>query len=494
MNRNNLQPLLYTTLFFFIFSFSKITAQNLQLSVSSQTVSCETTSVEIDITAANFVEITSLDFSVNWNPDIVSFSEIINVNNRLNGVLFNTTSETTESGALSMSWFNSASATIPANDNVLFTVVFTTTEATASTAVSITDTPTPINYTNVSGDTQPKPQINNGAISINCDAPNSSDLTFTIPNIQPACGQQLVRVDVTTRNFDAISFFSFSVNWDQNKLDFERITNLNSTINLQNSDFNTAPNSVDNGQMSVSWFSNRDIDLPEDAVLFSIEFAPNNTENFSRTLSFSDDPTPTSAGTNNGTEQLSPVLINGQVQLVGSCSDPLAVETVVLQAVTLDAQHVQLSWTTNAPSVFVIERAAGKDAFEEVGRVSTELDAPSTFVDYLAPSGTLLYRLRYTTPTGRVRYSKMVSVQLSARQTWDIYPNPAIEHLTLYSKTPIQHWGIQDVSGKVIRSVVPSTTSTQVVASDIGTLSAGLYFISITNHSGTSTRRLVIGQ
>jgi hypothetical protein len=69
-----------------------------------------------------------------------------------------------------------------------------------------------------------------------------------------------------------------------------------------------------------------------------------------------------------------------------------------------------------------------------------------------------------------------------------VYPNPAIDHITINSKINIEKYELMNVSGKILMSEANKEMNTINV--DVSTLSQGLYFLRLT--SGTLTKTLKV--
>lgn len=479
----------YSFLIFLILSTSAATAQDLKLLVDNKTVTCASQSIEINITAENFTELTSISFSVNWNPDVIAFKSVSNLNSRLSSALFNTQQSETENGAMSFSWFDSNPVTLPPNDNILFTLIFDSTGQGNFTDIEITDNPTTVNYSDSQGNNQPRPQIINGAISTDCG--NSNMLTFQIPSSQQVCHNGIATMDVTTRNFSNISSFAFSVHWDESQLNFERVEQFNNSIDINSSDFNTRQEEVNNGRLGISWFSVQEKNLPDDALLFRIVFSIPLNSNLSTNLTFAGDPAQISASTDNGKEQIVPNLTNGQLQLSSDCSSPLVIEAIDLATEIIDNQHIKLRWEAHSMQHFIVERSTNGIDFTSLGTVAAESNPRYSFVDYFAPAGELFYRVQQISPNAATHYSLIKRVLLSTKQKLVVSPNPTKNYLKVSSEYAIEHWRLLDAVGQV----VPTPAfhhSPYALRLNVADLPVGLYFMWIETSAGKVTERVIV--
>lgn len=95
-------------------------------------------------------------------------------------------------------------------------------------------------------------------------------LRFFLDSGQASCDDTLFTLDVTTRNFLAITSAQFGIFWDKAILEYKGIINLNSTLGLSPSNF--GPGTIDD-TLTMSWANGLGETLPDDAVLFSISFS-----------------------------------------------------------------------------------------------------------------------------------------------------------------------------------------------------------------------------
>ena len=102
----------------------------------------------VDVTVADFEDIVSLQFSMNWNADTIHFDSLV-VGNTLPGFnSLNFNLNNTSDGYLVMSWYHPSiqPVTLP-DDAVLFSLCFTAAANGGTTQIEITSTPTVIEAT-----------------------------------------------------------------------------------------------------------------------------------------------------------------------------------------------------------------------------------------------------------------------------------------------------------------------------------------------------------
>ncbi|MBI1224885.1 MAG: HYR domain-containing protein [Bacteroidetes bacterium] len=156
-----------------------------QLTISGEdVVVCDNGTVNIDISVSNFIDITSAQFGVTWDPDVVQFNSVSN--NMPASALYNTVNAT--NGELRFSWFDAnpppgyTPVGPPAGSQIIFTISFTI------VGDYVTDNFTSIDFGSVPGFTMEVAStsgiIPNGSIVLNSGSVTLDDVvppTITCP-------------------------------------------------------------------------------------------------------------------------------------------------------------------------------------------------------------------------------------------------------------------------------------------------------------------------
>jgi len=136
---------------------------------------CKDANVVVDITVADFTSLTSVQFTVGWNPEVMQLAEIINSNEDIkDNIQFGTF--TVESNVLTVSWFDPAVAGLTLNDDdVLFSLSFNAVGANSmTTMLSFLNAPTSLEVS----------ASDNGNISLVNDAVwNDGSITIAQPEL-----------------------------------------------------------------------------------------------------------------------------------------------------------------------------------------------------------------------------------------------------------------------------------------------------------------------
>jgi len=160
----------------------------------------------------------------------------------------------------------------------------------------------------------------------------------------------------------------------------------------------------------------------------------------------------------------------------------------------LNNKHASLKWQTsfeNNAGVFTIEKSTNKRDFSAIGNINASNKPQGStymFTDNEPISATVYYRMKMSDRDGRSQYSHVVSVTDKAIASLSIYPNPAINNITVThplatKKTIIR---IINLSGITCASwdVAENTMQSNI---NIQQLQRGKYFLVLENEGNKST-------
>lgn len=175
-----------TTLLFVLLHLGFDTSYAMQDTIVMYTSDMEVspgTQVCIPIQVNNFNDIVSFQFGVTWNPEILSFTEILNTT--LRDVKAGTTQS--DDGILRLLWFDSAlsPSTLADSESVIEVCFNVLATSESSTSLVITEfSELKIEITNIDNEILPY-QIESGTISINTTAIPESEISVRIVNGEP---------------------------------------------------------------------------------------------------------------------------------------------------------------------------------------------------------------------------------------------------------------------------------------------------------------------
>ena len=208
----------------------------------------EGTNICIPMTVTGFDTIETFQGSVMWDPDVVSFTGVQNLN--LPGWtqgLFGLGN--TDSGVLTFLWFDNSGTTpvsLPDGETV-FEICFNAIGALGeSTIVKAFDGPTNIQASSPAPIGVRDHYTEDGRISIVEDVENV--FSMSAESIQANMGATAC-VDFTTENFNDISAIQLNMQWDSTVMRYDTVMNLNQDMQI----FPTYFNEVNGGVMRFSW-------------------------------------------------------------------------------------------------------------------------------------------------------------------------------------------------------------------------------------------------
>ena len=223
----------------------------------------------VGVGVRGFNDVASVQFSQNWNPDLLSYVELRNFNlPGMNASNFETGQ--TANGVLRFS-YNPAGDAISVPDNtIIYEICYEVTGSIGQVAnVNFSSTPVIIDVVvEVDGVAESvTPALSNGRVTIDGEF---DGLTFVGEDVIGALGET-VCMDITVRNFeDVTAFQGLRFEWDPNGLEFESFTTVDLPGNIE-----TALNQVDQGIIpNTVWDdpSGNPVNLDNNAVLASICF------------------------------------------------------------------------------------------------------------------------------------------------------------------------------------------------------------------------------
>ena len=251
--------------------------------------------VSIDITTTNFERMVGLQFSVFWDPDVLSFSSLSNLNGDI-GLSMSSFSLDNGNivipGELQLSW-DSQSAPSLDDGAVLFTINLDVVGSPCDeTAISIDDPSNPFQTIDVlqldegGNFIEADFTLTDGTFSIpgeGCGNMGEGDVTFIASNETGDPGEE-VCVSVSVQNFENVAGAGFTITYDPAVLDFEQFRNPN-LPGLSGGSFSI----VSPGELRFSWSTptTMGITRPDGEVIFDICFTIIGSNGTSSSIDFS---------------------------------------------------------------------------------------------------------------------------------------------------------------------------------------------------------------
>jgi len=256
---------------FFLCAFAMVAQPELTVSGISAN---QGETVDIDVVVDDYADYISLQFSMQWDTDVISFQEVKNVTDGLPG--FSEASSINVNagqGFLTVSWFEQTitPTTLPNGTNV-FTLSFEVVgDMCDSTGVTISDEPLAIEIANADEENVGA-TVNNGYVSVpGTDCGPSGSLAIIGSTETVDAGGQ-VCVQFTSQGFTNIAAAQFTLNFNSNVLEFTGIENINWPGASQGGNFGTTM--AGNGVITFVWFDQNavGVNVPDGTVLFELCF------------------------------------------------------------------------------------------------------------------------------------------------------------------------------------------------------------------------------
>ena len=150
--------------------------------------------------------------------------------------------------------------------------------------------------------------------------------------------------------------------------------------------------------------------------------------------------------------------------------------------------HISLAWATaneNNNDYFAVERSSNGNTFTEIGRVPGTNNSAQTqqyvYIDKQPVAGNNFYRLRQVDKDGKFTYSKQVLINMDAASMIKLYPNPAVNNLTIegLSSEGANTITVYDMQGKII--ITKEVTGLNKYTLETSSLKSGNYILKISN-------------
>ena len=225
----------------------------------------------MDFTVEDFTEIVSMQFSINWEPQVLQFESYTCLLPQCGGANINPNNT---AGYAAFSWPSPdpTNGTSLPDGTAIMQVCFTVVGNCGQVSpVEITGNPVPLEVVHTISGGDPEVGIlqNGGSVAVGCFNPNG--LTVMVEDAQVQPGESFC-LDVTVENFNNLKHFQWTLGWDEDLIQFSNVQNINPNLSFFDiNDFNF--NGANNGYLTVDWsvFSGGET-LPDGAVLFQVCF------------------------------------------------------------------------------------------------------------------------------------------------------------------------------------------------------------------------------
>jgi Secretion system C-terminal sorting domain len=144
---------------------------------------------------------------------------------------------------------------------------------------------------------------------------------------------------------------------------------------------------------------------------------------------------------------------------------------------------------------FVVQRSADGMVWETIGAVAgnnTTNNAQNySYTDHKPLTGISYYRLMQVDADGDIEYNSVLSVSSSDIEPFTVYPNPANNNFSIYTKSKkMERVVLTDMVGKSFD--VDYTTTSNGVEIDCSNYAAGVYTLTVVTNGTAQSQRLII--
>jgi len=220
-------------------------------------------------TTQNFVDIQGMSFTITYDPDHLSYEEVTNTNSSMNGFTPGGNFFNPEPGIITVLWTEPTASSVDlADGSVLFEICFTALGADGSCSeVDFDDMPTSIEITD-SNEEIVENFLDDDDVCVDDDVAGQVQASIGNANVEQGAS---FCVPLTVDNFNNVTDFSFTIEYDETVLELDDVTDLtNSLANF------TSSGNIDTstpGAIGISWDnSGTPVTLPDDEQLLSLCF------------------------------------------------------------------------------------------------------------------------------------------------------------------------------------------------------------------------------
>lgn len=230
---------------------------------------CPGESFCMDVTTENFDDLVGFQFSLNWNPAVIQFTNITNINSSLFTFDINDFGTAgANNGFLTVDWSDPScfGETLP-DGATLFTICFQSVGGgDVNTTVAVTSNPLQIEVLDQCFGNNIPPNTFNGFVDV-CELPG----VVLVAGTATANPGEQVCVDVDVQQFEDVENLQFSIVWETSVLDYTGVTDFG-LPGLTAANFDAT--FINFGALCVSWTPPGGVGetLPDGSTIFSLCF------------------------------------------------------------------------------------------------------------------------------------------------------------------------------------------------------------------------------
>ncbi len=271
------------------------------INVSSDTV-CPGETFFVDLTVEDFVQITELDFSLIWNPNVL---QLVGAPQDLASFLFVNSVNTTSAsqGIITVEWQQFGFGASLPDGGTLFRLRFQSVGPSGSSStVSIANSPVPIYVTEFGNNDNIGINSNNGLVLV-----ESCGGVTLVAGTDAGNPGEMICIDIQAQDFEDVTEVAFTLSWEPNVLEYIQTTNYNLS-GLDAADFDES--NVGGGNLCLDWVNAAGQTVLPGTTLFQVCFNIVGNPGDCAPITFVDFPCPLLATTT--TSGFSDVGLSGQ--------------------------------------------------------------------------------------------------------------------------------------------------------------------------------------
>ncbi|MCP4123448.1 MAG: T9SS type B sorting domain-containing protein, partial [Bacteroidetes bacterium] len=263
----------------------------------------------VDVSVANFNEITSMQFSMTWDFAKLNFLEVTNLNLPEATLNFSFGYTSTGDGILNVSWMPIQGYSL-ADETVIFQLCFAVLgDPEECGAIIISDFPLPIEITNE----------NSNGNNIGMNSQSGEVCVLNPEGIVMVASQEAgdpgedVCVDFVVSNFTNVLNMQYSINWDPTVAQFDTVLLSGLLTGLEAANFDMSQANI--GIVTVTWVNDDPITLPDSSLLFELCYTLVGEPTDCSPIFFTDNPLPivVVVDTDSGEENIGLINEDGEI-------------------------------------------------------------------------------------------------------------------------------------------------------------------------------------
>ena len=264
---------IFTSLLLGLLAFAiQLPAQAPTFTINPQSTSVQMGgTVTVDVEVSDFTNILSTQYAVKWDPSILQFANVTNINDAdFAGISssISTPGGNVPAGQVTVSWFNPSFTGIDLNDGTLVFTLELTAIGCGTSDIIFDDPNDAISIEVLTGgfvDVGLTPENGTATVTgMDCGG-QPADVSFTISDAMVEGGENFC-LEVSVDDFTDLTDAELSINYNQSALSFASISNIN-LAGLSQANFNTSTP----GQITMDW-SNAATTVADGTVIFEICF------------------------------------------------------------------------------------------------------------------------------------------------------------------------------------------------------------------------------